>query len=164
MIQKIWDVNPSIGGPILRNKIWFNYTFRHCGSTKTKTDAYFDKNPSQFVYDPDFTQPGLDDGHIVSNAGRISWQVCGKDKISVYHDNQRKYRDHWGIAATIPPEAAGVQVTPTSSRQRRRSGRARTPTSCCSKPASDTTTRNTPSSISRASPAPTRRSGTTKRS
>ncbi len=32
VIQKIWDINPSIGGPILRNKIWFNYTFRHWGS------------------------------------------------------------------------------------------------------------------------------------
>jgi hypothetical protein len=114
VIQKIWDVNPSIGGPIVRNKVWFNYSFRHLGSTKTKTDAYFDKNPSPFVYDPDFTQPGFDDGHIVSNAGRISWQMSAKDKVSVYHDNQRKYRNHWGIAATIPPEAAGVQVTPTS--------------------------------------------------
>ena len=114
MIQKIWDVNPSIGGPILKNKVWFNYTFRHWGSTKTKTDAYFDSNPSPFIYTPTSRKPGLDDGHIVSNAGRISWQVSGKDKISVYHDNQRKYRNHWGIAATIPPEAAGVQVTPTS--------------------------------------------------
>jgi hypothetical protein len=114
VIQKIWDVNPSFGGPILRNKVWFNYSFRHLGSTKTKTDAYFDKNPSPFIYDPDFSQPGLDDGHIVSNAGRVSWQATTRDKLSVYHDNQRKYRNHWGIAATIPPEAAGVQVTPTS--------------------------------------------------
>jgi hypothetical protein len=114
VIKKIWDVNPSIGGPIVKNKVWFNYTFRHWGSTKTKADAYFDKNPSQFIYDPDTTQPGLDDGHIVSNAGRISWQVSSRDKISVYHDEQKKYRDHWGIASTIPPEAAGVQVTPTS--------------------------------------------------
>ena len=51
VIQKIWDVNPSVGGPIMKNKVWFNYTFRHWGSTKTKADAYFDKNPSQFVYD-----------------------------------------------------------------------------------------------------------------
>ncbi len=114
VVQKIWDVNPQIGGPIVRNKLWFNYTFRHWGSTKTKTDAYFDKNDSQFVYDPDFTKPGLDDGHIVSNAGRLSWQMSSKDKVSGYFDNQRKYRNHWGIAATIPPEAAGVQVTPTS--------------------------------------------------
>ncbi len=114
VVQKIWDVNPQIGGPIVRNKLWFNYTFRHLGSTKTKADAYFDKNPSQFVYDPNFDQPGLDDGYIVSNATRLTWQVGGKDKISGYFDNQRKYRNHWGIAALIPPEAAGVQVTPTS--------------------------------------------------
>ncbi|HEX6214221.1 MAG TPA: carboxypeptidase regulatory-like domain-containing protein [Vicinamibacterales bacterium] len=114
VIKNIWDVNPSFGGPILRNRLWFNYSFRHLGSTKTKTDAYEDKNPSQFIYDPDFTKPGLDDGHIVSNAGRISWQATSRDKFSVYHDNQRKYRNHWGIAATIPPDAAGVQVTPTS--------------------------------------------------
>jgi hypothetical protein len=114
VIKKIWDINPSIGGPILKNKVWFNYTFRHWGSTKTKADAYVDRNPSQFVYDPDTTQPGLDDGHIVSNAGRISWQVSNKDKISVYHDEQKKYRNHWGISSLIPPEAAGVQVTPTS--------------------------------------------------
>jgi hypothetical protein len=113
-IQKIWDVNPSFGGPILRDKLWFHYTFRHWGSEKTKTDAYFDRNPSQFIYDPDFDRKGLDDGHIVSNAVRVSWAISSKDKLSVYHDHQRKYRNHWGIAATIPPEAAGVQVTPTS--------------------------------------------------
>lgn len=113
-IQEIWDINLQIGGPIVRNKLWFNYTFRHWGSSKTKADSYFDKNPSQFVYDPDFDQPGIDDGHIVSNAGRVSWQASSNDKFSMYHDNQRKYRNHWGIASTIPPEAAGVQVTPTS--------------------------------------------------
>ncbi|MSO34934.1 MAG: carboxypeptidase regulatory-like domain-containing protein [Acidobacteria bacterium] len=114
VIRKIWDVNPSFGGPILKNKVWFNYTFRNWGSDKTKADAYFDANPSPFIYTPDTSKPGIDDGHITSNAGRISWQVSTKDKISVYHDNQHKYRNHWGIQAAIPPEAAGVQVTPTS--------------------------------------------------
>jgi len=114
VIKKIWDVNPSVGGPIVRNKVWFNYTFRHWGSDKTKADSYFDSNPSPFIYTPDFTRPGIDDGHIVSNAGRISWQLSQKDKVSMYHDEQKKYRDHWGISSTIPPEAAGVQVTPTS--------------------------------------------------
>jgi hypothetical protein len=114
VIQEIWDINPQIGGPIMKDKLWFNYTFRHWGSTKTKTDAYADKNPSPFIYDPDFDNPGVDDGHIVSNAVRVSWQATGRDKFSVYHDNQRKYRNHWGIAATIPPEAAAIQVTPTS--------------------------------------------------
>lgn len=114
VLKSIWDFNGTVGGPIMRNKIWFNYSFRHLGSSKTKTDAYADKNPSPFVYEADFNNPGVDDGHIVSNAGRISWQVSTKDKLSVYHDNQRKYRDHWGIASNIPPEAAAIQVTPTN--------------------------------------------------
>lgn len=113
-IQKIWDVNPSIGGPIKRDKIWFYYTFRHWGVEKTVADAYFDSDPSPFRYVQDFNRPGIDDGHIVSNAVRLSWAMTGKDKVSVYHDNQRKYRDHWGISALIPPEATAVQVTPTS--------------------------------------------------
>jgi hypothetical protein len=113
-IQKIWDVNPSIGGPIKRDRIWFHYTFRHWGVEKTVPDAYFDSDPSPFRYVPDFNRPGIDDGHIVSNAIRLSWAMTGKDKVSVYHDNQRKYRNHWGISALIPPEATAVQVTPTS--------------------------------------------------
>jgi hypothetical protein len=113
-VKKIWDVNPSIGGPIAKDKVWFNYTFRHWGVEKSVTDSFFDKNPSPFVYEADLSQPGIDDGHIVSNAGRVSWQMTRNDKLTVYHDNQRKYRNHWGVSANVPPDAAGVQVTPTS--------------------------------------------------
>ena len=113
-VLKIWDVNPSIGGPIKRDRAWFYYTFRHWGTEKTKVDSYFDSDPSPYRYEQDTTRPGVDDGHIVSNAVRLSFAAGGKDKFSVYHDNQRKYRNHWGIASTIPPEAAAVQVTPTS--------------------------------------------------
>jgi hypothetical protein len=113
-IKKIFDVNPSIGGPIKRDKLWFYYTFRMNGTHKTKVDSYFDKDPSPFRYDPDFSRKGIDDGHIRSNAVRVSWAATSKDKVSVYHDDQRKYRNHWGISALIPPEASAIQVTPTS--------------------------------------------------
>ena len=46
--------------------------------------------------------------------GRGSWQVSKKDKISVYHDQQNKFRPEWGLAANIPPEASGNEVTPTN--------------------------------------------------
>ncbi|HXG87543.1 MAG TPA: carboxypeptidase regulatory-like domain-containing protein [Vicinamibacterales bacterium] len=114
-IQEIWDFNPTFGGPIKRDKLWFHYTFRHWGTNKTKADSYFDADPDNpFRYVADTSRPGIDDGHIVSNAGRVKWAATSKDQFSVYHDNQAKFRDHWGIAAAIPPEAAGVQVTPTS--------------------------------------------------
>src|SRR6185295_17697508 len=93
VVQKIWDVNPSIGGPIKRDKLWFYYTFRHWGTEKTKAGAYPDKTPSPFTYEPDTDNPGIDDGHIVSNAVRVKWQATGKDQFSVYHDDQAKYRN-----------------------------------------------------------------------
>ncbi len=113
-IQRVWDFNPTIGGPILRDKIWFNYTFRSWGVNKYVADSYFDANPSPFVYTADTSRPGIDDGNIWSNVGRVSAQVTSLDKVSVYFDKQQKYRNHWGISAIVPPEAAGVQVTPTN--------------------------------------------------
>jgi hypothetical protein len=113
-IRKVFDINPSFGGPIVRDKLWFNYTFRMNGTHKTKVDSYFDKNPSPTVYDPDLERKGVDDGHIRSNAFRFSWAASGKDRVSYYHDDQAKYRNHWGIASNFPPESAAIQVTPTS--------------------------------------------------
>ena len=72
VIQKIWDINPSIGGPIKRDKLWFYYTFRHWGTEKTKADSYLRRQsarPSSTSADTD--SPGIDDGHIVSNAVRV---------------------------------------------------------------------------------------------
>ncbi len=114
VIQRIWDVNPSIGGPIFRDKAWFYFTFRHWGVEKTVADSFFDADPAPFRYQADQTRPGIDDGHIVSRAARLMWQVSDKDRLSYYHDDQNKYRDHWGISATISPEASAIQVTPTS--------------------------------------------------
>jgi Carboxypeptidase regulatory-like domain len=114
VIKKVWDFNPSVGGPIKRDKIWFNFTFRHWGVNKTVADSFFDLDPSPFRYVPDPSRQGVDDGHIVSRAGRVAWQISQKDKLTVYHDDQNKYRDHWGISANVPPEASAIQVTPTS--------------------------------------------------
>jgi hypothetical protein len=109
----VWDINPSIGGPIVRDRLWFHYTFRHWGVNKTVADSYYDANDSPFVYTPDFNRRGIDDGHIVSNAGRISWAASSKDKISVYHDNQRKCGTT-GASAHDSARGSRRLVTPTS--------------------------------------------------
>src|SRR5688572_15911062 len=41
-VQKIYDFNPSFGGPIKRDKLWFQATFRRQGLEKTVVDSYFD--------------------------------------------------------------------------------------------------------------------------
>jgi hypothetical protein len=32
----------------------------------------------------------------------LTWQATSKDKIATYHDEQGKFRNHWGIASTVP--------------------------------------------------------------
>ena len=115
VIKKIWDFNPGFGGPIVKDKLWFYATFRHQGVTKTVADSYFNKlGETSLKYEADLGRPAIDDGHIVSRAGRLSWQIGPRDKVTIYHDWQAKYRNHWGVSATIAPEASAIQVTPTS--------------------------------------------------
>jgi hypothetical protein len=113
-LTKNYDVNPSLGGPILKDKAWFYATYRYLGVNKTVADSFFNLDPSPFKYSPDTSRPGVDDGHIRSLAGRVSAQLGSKDKVSYYHDDQDKVRGHWGIASTVPPEASAIQATPTS--------------------------------------------------
>src|SRR6478736_5910210 len=117
-LTKNYDSNIGIGGPIMKDKIWFYGTFRYLGVNKTVVDSFYNLNPQvpgKFTpYVADTSRPGIDDGHIRSLAGRIAAQVSSKDKITYYHDEQDKVRGHWGIASTIPPEASAIQATPTS--------------------------------------------------
>jgi hypothetical protein len=113
-LTKNYDSNAGAGGPIVRDNVWFFGTFRYLGVNKTVADSFFDKDPSPFRFDPDLSRPGIDDGHIRSVAGRVTAALSSKDKVSYYHDWQDKVRGHWGISATVPPEAAAIQATPTS--------------------------------------------------
>jgi hypothetical protein len=113
-VHKIYDVNPSYGGPIKRDKLWFQTTFRRQGLEKTVVDSYFDANPDPIRYTQDLTRPGVDDGYIMSGVARLTWQASTKHKLTGYIDRQDKSRGHWGISSTNPPEASAIQETPLS--------------------------------------------------
>jgi hypothetical protein len=118
VLTKNYDFSPSLGGPILKDRIWFYTAFRYLGVNKTVADSFFNLNsqvPGRFTpYVADTSRPGVDDGHIRSITGRLTLQVSERNKVTYYHDEQDKVRGHWGIASTVPPEASAIQATPTS--------------------------------------------------
>ena len=73
-------------------------SFRHWGVNKTVADAYYDANDSPFVYSPDFNRRGIDDGHIVSNAVRISWAA----RLHVRHHYSPDWSDRTSRVAGGP--------------------------------------------------------------
>jgi len=64
-IQKLWEVNPSLGGPIVRDRLWFFGTYRYQISRQNVASMFVNRNagdPTKWTYDPDTSQQAVDDG------------------------------------------------------------------------------------------------------
>lgn len=105
---RFWDLNPSFGGPIVRDKVWFQTTYDWTGTWNRPGDFFFDKNPSPFVYEADPTRPGLDSAVTKAPSARVTWQVTPKDKISGFFERteNRSPYSRLGSGPGAPPEAA----------------------------------------------------------
>ena len=114
-IQKIWDFNPSIGGPILQGQGLVQLHLPALGREQDGRRQLLRRRP--LAVQLRARTPAVPASTMAtsrSNAVRVTWQATSKDKISTYHDEQDKFRNHWGIAANVPPDASAIQVTPTS--------------------------------------------------
>ena len=81
-LQKLWDVNPSFGGPVLRDRLWFFGSFRHQGN-RQRINMFTNKNAgdaTKWTYEPT-TKQAIDDGTWKNYSGRLTWQVSPRNKI-----------------------------------------------------------------------------------
>ena len=90
-IKKLWDINPSIGGPIVRDKLWFFGTYRLQMSRQNVASMWVNKNvgdPTKWTYEPDFSQQAVTDGTWKQGNGRLTWQLTPRNKINVWNSVQ----------------------------------------------------------------------------
>ncbi len=76
-IVNMYDVNGSIGGPVMKDKLWFLMAGRQ--------------------YSVDNLIPGsaiIDDQYIKLASARLTWQINDKNKLSVHYDRMYKWRGH----------------------------------------------------------------------
>ena len=112
-IDKVWDFNPGMGGPIKKDKLWFYGSARVWGTNNHVPGIWYDKDPLDNVYTPDFDRPGIEDTKIFSGSVRLTWQVNSKNKVSAYHVNQQgRCLCHRDISSTRAPEAARKARSP----------------------------------------------------
>jgi hypothetical protein len=90
-LKKLWDINPSIGGPIVRDKLWFFGTYRLQISKQNVASMWVNKNvgdATKWTYEPDFNQQAVTDGTWKQGNGRVTWQVTPRNKINVWNSVQ----------------------------------------------------------------------------
>jgi len=107
-VSRIFDFNPGLGGPILKDKMWFYGTFRRWGVDQTITDSFYNADATHRTYVPNVSEPTLDDNVIKSGAARVTFVLAGKHKFGAYLDRIVKFRGH-ECPALSAEEACGIR-------------------------------------------------------
>jgi len=114
-IDKVYNVEASQGGPVVRDKLWFFLSARAFRVNVPIADAFIPP-PGQNVFVCQQTnvscQQGVDDQSINSAQGRLTWQMSPRNKFSVYTDKINKNRGHAMTAGYDANEASIVWTSP----------------------------------------------------
>jgi len=115
-LDKNWDLNGSVGGPIKNDKVWFFASSRYWGYNNLVANAFINKtagsNPP--VYTPDLNQQAIDDSWLGSASGRLTYQANSKNKFGLFLIDQGRCLCHQNVSATTAPEAARQARSPVN--------------------------------------------------
>jgi hypothetical protein len=109
-LDKTWEVNPTIGGPFVRDRLWGFYAFRKA-ITQTWANQFYNRNafqPANYTIDLDPSRPARSrNGAWTDNQFRVTWQVNARNKIAFFFSDQIRC-DCPGLASTTRTPEAGA--------------------------------------------------------
>jgi hypothetical protein len=108
-LNKMWDVNGALGGPLQRDKLWFFVTSRYQGTQRYVPGMFYNLNagnPNAWTYEPDLSRQAISDGVWDNTAARLTLQATPRNKLNFFWDEQDMCRNCWGGGTpTVSPEA-----------------------------------------------------------
>jgi hypothetical protein len=108
-VQTINEINPSVGGPAARDKLWFYFTYGHAVTNDYVAGMFVNRTPTAWTPTFDKTQPAVDDLAGWMTSLRLTWQASRKNKVTGYYHTSYDCECHQSVAATVTPEAAHVE-------------------------------------------------------
>jgi hypothetical protein len=107
-VKQLVDVNPSFGGPIKRDRLWF-YTAARYNRAFNYAPVFFNKNagnPNVWTYEPDLARGQAATENEIKNASaRVTWQATPRNKLAVFYDTSRVCDCPRRIRSNEAPEA-----------------------------------------------------------
>ena len=97
-IAYLWQINPSFGGPIVRDKLWFYFTYKYEDSkTYVASSQFADGSPAFRQSMGNYT-----------GVGRLTWQASERDKVRFYVDRQfnGEFYNGFNTMPNTTPEAS----------------------------------------------------------
>ena len=93
-----WQINPSFGGPLVKDKLWFYLTYKYQDNKIYVPSAHFSDGSPAF-------RNAMGN---YSGVGRVTWAASSKDKVRVYIEKQfnGEFYNGFNTYAVSTPEAA----------------------------------------------------------
>ena len=95
-IQRIYDTNIGVGGPILRDKMWFYFSYQDRSSNDLVAGLFDEFTGQQAVLDQWIRNPTT----------RLTFQATPKNKLTAYYDRAIKQKGHDAGFGTEFPTAS----------------------------------------------------------
>ena len=87
-LERSYDWNPSVGGPLVPDRVWYFGSFRYWGTDNLLAGVFYDSNLTDFFYTPDLSRQHVWVESLKNAAGRVTWQASRRNKFQVYVQQQ----------------------------------------------------------------------------
>jgi hypothetical protein len=88
-VLRLYDVNVGVGGPIIRDRLWFFDSSRFSGSKNQWAGSNWNATQGTVVFTAG--EPGYRHENLEDTAVRLTWQVSTRNKVAAYINPQRYY-------------------------------------------------------------------------
>jgi hypothetical protein len=112
-LKRQYDINPTGGGPILPDKLWFFSSVRWQDNQNYIAGLYANLNagnPASYIYAPDLSSQAVTSIQNDNANARVTWQGTPRNKFSFYFDKQ--WRNWNFLSPGVSPESGDFYTFP----------------------------------------------------